>query len=226
MVGYWETKVRNNGRLPAFFALRSRNPPGTVERKIIIFTRDATIREGGRLGPASRRMVSEHLHLNTTDAMKIRLLVLSWSLAATLSLNAQAPAAPGELAAFVERYAASINAADTVMARSLWADTPELSFIHPRGTAYGWTGVLGVYRMFGAQFSQRNLQPRNVTAQAYGDVAWLTFEWVFDAVFRENGAPMQSQGRETQVLRKVDGEWRLVHIHYSGPPTVRAREGF
>ncbi|MEY3052187.1 MAG: hypothetical protein RLY31_1972 [Bacteroidota bacterium] len=132
----------------------------------------------------------------------------------------------GTLSAFVERYAASIDAADTAMARRLWADSPDISFIHPRGTAYGWEGIVGVYRMFADRFARRHLQPRNLKVSESGDAAWLTFEWVFDAVFRDNGAPLQTRGRETQVLRKVGGEWRLLHIHYSGMPAGGEREGF
>jgi len=38
--------------------------------------------------------------------------------------------------------------------------------------------------------------------------------------------PIATHGRETQVYRKVDGAWRLVHVHYSGMPVTGERLGF
>jgi len=45
----------------------------------------------------------------------------------------------------------------------------------------------------------------------------VEYNWHFDAKIKANGMELHSDGRESEVFRKIDGGWRLVHIHYSGP---------
>lgn len=67
--------------------------------------------------------------------------------------------------AVVGRYVESINAADTGLARQVWAEDADISLIHPKG-------------------------------------------------------------HETQVLwRAAGGEWRIVHVHYSGLPAATPSQG-
>jgi ketosteroid isomerase-like protein len=60
----------------------------------------------------------------------------------------------------------------------------------------------------------------------YGYVAWLTFTWVFDAAFKGNNQSIQTKGQETQLWRRRDGQWKLVHVHYSGMPVTGQGQGF
>ena len=90
---------------------------------------------------------------------------------------------------------------DTDLARQVWAEDADISFIHPMGHERGW-------------------------AQNYGNTAVVEFYWFFDATLRHNGQTFRSQGRETQVLqRTADGAWRIVHVHYSGMPTAIPGQG-
>ncbi len=41
----------------------------------------------------------------------------------------------------IETYAKSVDNADTTLASTIWASTPEVSFIHPRGHERGWDAV-------------------------------------------------------------------------------------
>lgn len=126
----------------------------------------------------------------------------------------------------LENYKASINQADTTLAKTFWLTDSRASFIHPRGHEKGWENIKkGIYEMFGSRFNQRDLKSSNETITQYGDMAVLEFYWVFDAAFAD-GAPIQTKGRETQVLKKTGGEWRLVHVHYSGMPATGEQEGF
>ena len=131
-----------------------------------------------------------------------------------------------EFKSFIERYARSIDQADTTLAKQFWSQSPEVSFINPRSTEYGWRGVKNIYRMFADNFTKRSLKGFNEKVTIYGKTAWLTFEWVFDATFKHNGAPMQTRGRESQIWHKEGREWKLVHIHYSGLPLNGQGQGF
>tara|TARA_R110000764_G_scaffold239973_2_gene341057 strand:- start:8579 stop:9070 length:492 start_codon:yes stop_codon:yes gene_type:complete len=133
-----------------------------------------------------------------------------------------------EIHQLLEDYKESINRADTTLAKTFWFTDPEVSFIHPKGHEKGWEEVKkGIYGMFGNRFSKRDLKSHTESITMYGDMAILEFYWVFDATFSgPDPDQMQSKGRETQVLKKIDGTWRIVHVHYSGMPKTGEREGF
>ena len=124
----------------------------------------------------------------------------------------------------IDDYKVSINKADTLLGANVWADVPEVSFIHPREHEKGWKGVKdNFYGMFRTMFKTRDLKSSNEKINVYNDVAWVEFYWVFDASFTD-GKAMQTQGRETQILKKIDNQWRIVHVHYSA--VTGERQGF
>jgi ketosteroid isomerase-like protein len=78
----------------------------------------------------------------------------------------------------------------------------------------------------GAMFSERKLTPRDIVVHVYGDAGWAEFYWDFAAKLKGDGASLKTKGRETQVFRKNDGRWALVHVHYSSMPVTGQRKGF
>jgi hypothetical protein len=42
----------------------------------------------------------------------------------------------------------------------------------------------------------------------------------------KDGQKITTTGRETQIYSKESGGWRIVHVHYSGPPVIGALKGF
>lgn len=119
------------------------------------------------------------------------------------------------------KYLKAVDAADTVLAREVWADSPDISFIHPMGHERGWAQVSGFYeKIMGGMFSSRKLAAKDVVVKVWGDTAQMEFYWVFDAKLRQNGAAIRTEGRESQMLRKIGGSWRVVHVHYSGMPAT------
>lgn len=127
----------------------------------------------------------------------------------------------------VKNYAESINKADTVIGAKLFAHSKEVSFIHPLGHARGWIEInKTIFTLFRETFSYRNLKTFNEHVTVYGNTAWVEFYWTFDAKFKKNDAPFQSKGRETQIWSKKNGQWNIVHVHYSGLPVANETEGF
>ena len=128
----------------------------------------------------------------------------------------------------VDRYVRSVDNADTVLARQVWADDPGISFIHPLGHERGWEQIRGnVYdRIMGGMLAERRLSIRDLVVKPYGDVAVVEFYWDFDAKWKKDGKPLQTHGRETQVHRRgARGGWQLVHVHYSGMPVTGPAQG-
>lgn len=128
----------------------------------------------------------------------------------------------------VAKYARSVDNADTELAREVWADSEDISFIHPMGHERGWMQIkTNVYeKTMRDLLSDRKLTVRDLTVKLYGDAAVAEFYWVFDAKWRKDGRAVRTEGRETQVLRKgVRGTWELVHVHYSGMPVSSPSQG-
>lgn len=144
---------------------------------------------------------------------------------------AQMPASAADIDAIgriISKYAKSIDAADTTLASQIWWDSPEVSFIHPLGHEHGFNQIkANVYqRLMGETFSERKLTPRDITIHVYGDAGWSEFYWDFNANFRKDGRPITTHGRETQIYRKMQDAWRIIHVHYSGMPATQSGQGF
>ena len=136
--------------------------------------------------------------------------------------------ASDQIKQLIAKYAAAADGADVNLASQVWDNSPDVSFINPVGHEHGWEEVKNFYRnIMGAPFSERKLTVRDITLHVYGDSAWAEFYWHFEAKLRSNGSTVVTDGRETQIYRKVDpGRWVLVHVHYSGMPVTAARRGF
>ncbi len=127
----------------------------------------------------------------------------------------------------IEKYAKSVDGADTNLAAQVWLDSPDVSFIHPLGHERGFEQIKqNVYmRLMAETFSERKLSVHDVSIHILGDAAWAEFYWDFSAKFRKDGSPLTTQGRETQLYQRKQGRWRLVHVHYSGMPATSRLQG-
>ena len=144
------------------------------------------------------------------------------------NLSAEISSDGGLIRNLIEKYAKSIDGADTALAAEVWLDSPEVSFIYPLGHEHGFEQIKqNVYQhLMGDTFSERKLSVHDVSVHLYGDAAQAEFYWDFAAKFRKDGSPLTTHGRETQLYQKQDGRWRLVHVHYSGMPVTAERQGF
>ncbi|PYT53517.1 MAG: hypothetical protein DMG43_08830 [Acidobacteria bacterium] len=145
--------------------------------------------------------------------------------------NPEAPAddaASGRIKNLIAQYAKSVDDADTTLGAEIWSDSPDVSFVHPLGHEHGFEQIKqNVYkRLMGETFSERKLSIHDVSVRVYGDAAWAEFYWDFAARFRKDGSPLATHGRETQIYRKEQGDWRLVHVHYSVMPATGEGTGF
>jgi ketosteroid isomerase-like protein len=125
-----------------------------------------------------------------------------------------------DVARKIDQYVKSINDADPALGASVWADSSETTAVLPFGRFAGWSNISdALYTGFLQKtFTKRHLQQVNVVVRTAGDVAWATFDWTFEGTLA-SGEPMSSQGWESQVYRRQDGDWRIVHMHYSGMQT-------
>jgi ketosteroid isomerase-like protein len=142
--------------------------------------------------------------------------------------NSGAPADVDAIQHLIAVYARAVDTADVELVKQIWSHAPEVSFIHPLGHEHGVDQVADhVFgHLMGETFSERKLSVKDVSIHAYGDTAWSEFYWDFAAKLRKDGSALAAKGRETQIYRKEQGRWRLVHVHYSGMPVTGEGKGF
>lgn len=124
-----------------------------------------------------------------------------------------------ELLCVLELYRQSIDQAeDLSLAERVWEKDSSVSMIFPLGQAQGWDNVRDLFynKVMVGRFDKRELTvvgtPRIVEREGF---AIVEFDWEFHASKREDGASVNTKGRESQVYEKKDGAWCLVHVHYS-----------
>lgn len=122
----------------------------------------------------------------------------------------------------IEEYARGVELADITLAANIWSQKEDVSFIHPRGHERGWEAVRDNFYIKTMQelFLKRKLIVHNVIVSTCKDFAWSEFYWNFSAKRRSDGALVERKGRETQIYRRENTIWRIVHVHYSGVPTT------
>jgi hypothetical protein len=142
----------------------------------------------------------------------------------------QDSAAMAEIRHQVENYMQSIDDADAALGATVWSPTPDATFIEPQGHERGWDQIASVVydKLMGQTFSKRTMKNvSDVSVHLYGDAAVVEFDWDFVATLRSDGKTLvHTTRRESQVYVNLAGKgWRLVHVHYSGPP-VKGPDAF
>jgi ketosteroid isomerase-like protein len=115
------------------------------------------------------------------------------------------------------RYAKAVDTVDLKLLAQIWSHAPDVSFIYPLGEEHGFDAIeQNVFeKVMGGMFSARDLTMHDVMIYVNGAAAWSEFHWDFHATLRKDGSAVTTHGVETQVYRKENGQWRLVHVHYS-----------
>ncbi|MFC5862159.1 nuclear transport factor 2 family protein [Acidicapsa dinghuensis] len=114
-------------------------------------------------------------------------------------------------------YTQAVDTVDLKLLAQIWSHSPDVSFIYPLGEEHGFDAIeQHVFEsVMGGMFSARDLKMHDVAIYVNGDSAWSEFHWDFQATLRKDGSAVTTHGVETQVYRKEEGKWRLVHVHYS-----------
>lgn len=156
----------------------------------------------------------------------MRARILAAALALLLAACACGQGAPDAAAAaadnlaihhLLDQYAQVVDTVDLKLLAEIWSHSPDVSFIYPLGEEHGFDAIeQHVFeKVMGGMFSARDLKMHDVAIFVNGDSAWSEFHWDFHATLRKDGSAVTTHGVETQVYRNENGQWRLVHVHYS-----------
>ncbi len=117
----------------------------------------------------------------------------------------------------IDRWMSALNACDTEAVKTVWDESyPDLIYIAEENNdaLYGWEGVEGYYNGL-ADVSEVDWEMDNVKIDVMGDVAWVYLTYVVKAHLMSFGRTMVFPGRNTFILRKNEGEWKIIHYHES-----------
>ena len=117
----------------------------------------------------------------------------------------------------LDQYAQAVDTVDLKLLAQIWSHSPDVSFIYPLGDERGFEAIAhNVFeKVMGGVFTARDLKTHDVMIYVNGNSAWSEFRWDFHATLHKDGSQITTHGVETQVYRKENGAWRLVHVHYS-----------
>ncbi len=152
--------------------------------------------------------------------VRIFIAVVAFLFPAYACCQADAGGAAADSAAIHDllgQYARAVDTVDLKLLAQIWSHSPDVSFTYPLGEEHGFDAIeQHVFEeVMGGMFSARDLKIHDVAIHVNGDSAWSEFHWDFHATLRKDGSAVTTHGVETQIYRKEEGKWRLVHVHYS-----------
>lgn len=131
--------------------------------------------------------------------------------AASAHAQAEAPAATTPEAT-VDAFAQALRRGDAATLRTLLA--PDVLILEGGGAERSAEEYLSGHAVSDAAFLKTaHVQQTARTAKTEGDLAWVATESELNV--ERDGQPVTLGSAETMLLQKIDGAWRIVHIHWS-----------
>ena len=125
------------------------------------------------------------------------------------SAQSESDAAP---VAVVERFGAALAKGDLATVESLL--DPQVLILESGGSEQDRAEYMGHHAGADAKFLRgATVLPGRRRVHVDGEMAWVGSESEIHA--RDGGKPITLRSTETMVLRRRDGAWRIVHIHWS-----------
>jgi uncharacterized protein (TIGR02246 family) len=152
-------------------------------------------------------------------ALAALLLAVSPASAAAPS-PAPATSAEAEVQAFLDEYIRRTNTHDFEQVAPLFAEDAEYGF---NGSYH--RGLPAIRKAFSATWDTVKEEVYSVHGVRWlavdRDTAAVSYEYRWRGLIQ--GKPQSGGGRGTNVFRRIDGVWRIVHEHLSAPPRPAAK---
>ena len=112
-------------------------------------------------------------------------------------------------------YAEAVNKADAKLGSQVWCGSADDSVTNPGGRWQGPQQIRAFYALLEDSYSERKLTFDDISIHSYGEFAWTEFTGDFAAKQRKDGTPVSFHAAETQIYRRSQRGWCLVHVQYS-----------
>ena len=113
---------------------------------------------------------------------------------------------------------AAMGHGDPAPYAALWPDRPDVTPFGAWGPIErGHQAVTSTFTWVGSRFSDGSIVPRHEVVEQSGDLAYAVGT-EYGEVRVDGGPPAPMRLRVTHILRRIDGEWWVVHRHADYPP--------
>jgi ketosteroid isomerase-like protein len=116
----------------------------------------------------------------------------------------------------------ALHNGDAVPRKGMWSHHDPVTLFGAAFTGDGWSEVGPIFDRLASSFSNcESFDLRVVAAEASGDHAYIVAEEHTTASI--NGAPTETSVlRVTEIFRREDGAWKVVHRHGDSPENAKA----
>jgi len=132
-----------------------------------------------------------------------------------------------EIRAVIEKYAVAWGSLNPENAAALYAKDADLVFYDLLPLKYtGWNAYAEGVKPHFAQFESLKITPKgDLKVTRRGNVAWTTSTLDLAVKTKGEGADtMALETRQTLILEKQGGDWKIVHEHLSTPLQMHEHE--
>ncbi|WP_412538168.1 nuclear transport factor 2 family protein [Longispora sp. K20-0274] len=106
----------------------------------------------------------------------------------------------------------------------VWSHADDVSTMHPLGgREEGWDGVLAAWTGASQAFSDGEVNVSDLTVHAFDGMAYTLGVEHVDA--KVGGKEVHSEFRATNIYRREDGTWKMVHHHTDADRDIQAAVG-
>ena len=125
-----------------------------------------------------------------------------------------------QIAAIIEQYRRGFAKMDVEALKSIWdQDYDNLIYIAQEAAqpVRGWTGIERYYeRVAGFLGRVKTMTVGDLSVDVLGDVAYVFCIFHFEGELE--GESHIADGRDTFILHRKSGGWKVIHYHESPPP--------
>jgi ketosteroid isomerase-like protein len=125
-----------------------------------------------------------------------------------------------QIAAIIEQYRRGFATMDVEVLKAIWdQDYDNLIYIAQEVAepVQGWTEIEQYYKgVAGLLGRVRTMTVSDLSVEVLGDVAYAFYIFHFEGELE--GESHIADGRDTFILRRKRGAWKVIHYHESPPP--------
>jgi ketosteroid isomerase-like protein len=126
-----------------------------------------------------------------------------------------------QIAAVIEQYRRGFATMDVEALKAIWDQDYDHIIYLPQEAAQpvrGWAGVEQYYENIDGLFERvGTMTVSDLSLDVFGDVAYAFCIFHFEGKFKEQSEPFIADGRDTFILRRKSGTWKVIHYHESRP---------
>ena len=118
----------------------------------------------------------------------------------------------------IQEWRSAFAAKDMARVKSLWDQSySQLLYIAEENNDHlsGWSGKGEYYNGIPASVGEMDLAIDNLTVDVIGDMAYAYLTFHVEASVSSLNRTLVANGRDTFVLRRTGGQWRIIHYHES-----------